>query len=119
DGTRLAHHRWNDSTSFDIAALVVESTSDGLRAGPTETLLATRAFENYPAVSPDGRWLAYCSNESGSWEVYVSAYPNGTQRTQVSANGACMPAWAPGSALLFYETIDQRLMALAYRTEDG
>jgi serine/threonine-protein kinase len=119
DGSRLAHHAWNDATSFDLATLTVEVTADGVRSNGTETLLATRAFENYPAFSPDGRWVAYCSNESGAWEVYVRAYPSGGERMRVSASGGCIPAWSPNTELLFYETVDQRMMALEYRVEDG
>ncbi|HWN38013.1 MAG TPA: hypothetical protein VNP02_05910, partial [Gammaproteobacteria bacterium] len=73
DGSRLAYHVWNDSTSFDLTALQLEMAADGVRVVHAETLLATPAFENYPALSPDGRWLAYCSNVSGTWEVYVRA----------------------------------------------
>ena len=48
---------------------------------------------NYPRVSPDGRWLAYASNESGRSQVYVTSFPSGAGKWQVSSNGGDMPAW--------------------------
>jgi serine/threonine-protein kinase len=74
----------------------------GVDSGPSP-LLATRFGEFDPAVSPDGRWLAYVSNESGSDQVYVRPYPNVAEaRWQVSANGGYAPRWAHSGRELFY-----------------
>ena len=55
-----------------------------------------------PALSPDGRWLAYESNESGRLEVYVQSYPSATARVQVSRDGGAWPTWSNrGDALYF------------------
>lgn len=55
-----------------------------------------------PALSPDGRWLAYESNESGRLEVYVQGYPSPTARIQVSRDGGAWPTWSKrGDALYF------------------
>src|SRR4029077_5595276 len=48
---------------------------------------------NYPRVSPDGRWLAYASNESGRFQVYVTSFPGGSGKWQVSSVSGDMPAW--------------------------
>ncbi len=67
------------------------------------TFLSSRFDEVEPRFSPDGRWLAYASNESGSYEVYVqSTTPNGG-RWHVSTNGGRMPAWSPDGRALYYE----------------
>jgi serine/threonine-protein kinase len=59
--------------------------------------------EDSPAISPDGRWIAYVSNESGTPEVYVRPFPNTqNQRLQVSFGGAVAPAWAPDGDQLYY-----------------
>jgi serine/threonine-protein kinase len=55
-----------------------------------------------PRFSPDDRWIAYNSNESGRWEVYVRAYPGGGQRTRVSSDGGYNPVWSRDSRELFY-----------------
>ena len=69
----------------------------------TVTLLETSFEEIMPTVSPDGRWLAYASNESGRWEVYVRPFPNTqTARYQVSTNGGTEPYWAHSGRELFY-----------------
>ena len=74
-------------------------------------LLDTDAVEWQPALSPDGRWLAYSSTESGQSEVYVVAFPDPTvsERTTVSRGGGEAPVWAPSGRELFYRNSqDQR-----------
>jgi hypothetical protein len=55
-----------------------------------------------PRFSPDGRWVAYNANESGRWEVYLRAYPGGSERTQVSVDGGYQPVWSRDGRELFY-----------------
>ena len=70
-------------------------------AQPDRPILATTAREASPALSPDGRWLAFGSQESGRFEVYAQAYPEG-QRYTVSREGGLLASWsADGSALFF------------------
>ena len=62
------------------------------------------ADEDSPAISPDGGWIAYVSNESGTAEVYVRPFPNvRDQRVQVSSGGGRAPVWGPDGIELFYE----------------
>jgi hypothetical protein len=66
-------------------------------------LLDTPASELFPALSPDGRWLAYSSNESGQPEVYVRPFPQtATAKWQVSTAGGSEPVWARSGRELFY-----------------
>jgi serine/threonine-protein kinase len=66
-------------------------------------LVTTPAVELSPAVSPDGRWLAYSSDESGTAEVYVRPFPDAaTARWQVSSSGGTNPVWSRDSRELFY-----------------
>ena len=66
-------------------------------------LAATPANETSPALSPDGRWLAYVSNESGTAEVYVRPFPNTADgRSQISTQGGQEPVWAHSGKELFY-----------------
>ena len=66
--------------------------------------------------SPDGRWVAYSSNETGSWEVYVSAFPNPVSKWQVSRGGGEEPRWRRDGKELFYLSRDGKMTAVAIRT---
>ncbi len=66
-------------------------------------IAVSSAAERMPALSKDGRWLAYGSNESGRDEVYVLPFPpQGSARTQISDNGGTEPVWAPDGRALIY-----------------
>jgi serine/threonine-protein kinase len=77
----------------------------GLRAGDTTLvpLVASPSAELFPALSPDGRWLAYTSNESGTAEIYVRPFPEtASAKWQVSTAGGVEPAWASAGRELLY-----------------
>ncbi len=81
-------------------------------------LVATPANETSPALSPDGRWLAYVSTESGVTEVYVRPFPNTADgRWQISAQGGQEPVWSHSGKELFYRvagtTMAQMVMDVA------
>jgi Tol biopolymer transport system component len=63
--------------------------------------------------SPDGRWVAYFSLQSGRLEVYVTSFPGGGARWQVSANGGTQPRWSPDGQSLFFVSADNELMEAA------
>lgn len=75
-------------------------------------------FDDYiPALSPDGRWLAYASNASGRYEVYVRPFPGPGAPMQVSEDGGTEPMWAPDGHRLFYRAGHRLLAAtLAFTT---
>jgi Tol biopolymer transport system component len=64
--------------------------------------LQTRFDERNPEVSPDGRWIAYSSNQTGRSEVYVQPFPEGQARIQVSVNGGVFPRWRADSRELYF-----------------
>jgi Tol biopolymer transport system component len=77
-------------------------------------LLTSEAAELAPALSPDGRWLAYTSDVSGELEVFVRPFPDVTGgRTQVSNGGGMEPVWSPDGGALYYRATDV-LVAAAY-----
>jgi serine/threonine-protein kinase len=94
----------------------------GIRVGSDsgEVPLVSSPFtELHPAVSPDSRWLAYASNESGSLEVYVRPFPNTAGgRWQVSRGGGAQPMWSRDGRELYYLRGSQ-LMAARVTTRDG
>jgi Tol biopolymer transport system component len=65
-------------------------------------LLQTAADERFPEISPDGRWLAYCSDETGRLQLYVQPYGRPGRRVTITSNGAQDPAWSKSSDELFY-----------------
>jgi Tol biopolymer transport system component len=85
----------------------------------TAPILNTMYAEGYGAISPDGKWLAYMSDQSGRNEVYVQPFDgltSGTKRRwQVSTNGG-LPRWASAGSELFYITPDGRMMVVPIRT---
>jgi eukaryotic-like serine/threonine-protein kinase len=80
--------------------------------------LKTRVFVNEPATvkngqfSPDGRWVAYTSNESGKWEIYVTSFPEGRGKWQLSSDGGTQPRWRGDGRELFFLASDGKIMAV-------
>ncbi len=65
--------------------------------------------------SPDAKWVAYRSNESGEFKVYVVPFPGPGGKWQVSAGGGCTPRWRRDGKELFYASLDNKLMAADVR----
>jgi hypothetical protein len=61
--------------------------------------------------SPDGKWVAYASNESGKWEIYVTSFPDARGRWQISSGGGEQPRWRGDGKELFYFSLDGKMMA--------
>jgi serine/threonine-protein kinase len=80
-------------------------------------LLESLATESAPAISPDGRWLAYASTESGQNEIYVRPFPNVTQgKWQISQDRGFFPRWSHRGTEIFYATATGNLMSVEIRT---
>ena len=76
-----------------------------------EAYLQTKYFENFAAFSPDGRWVAYDSDESGRREIWVQGFPERRGKWLVSAEGGGSPAWRPDGKELYWVGPDDTLMA--------
>lgn len=77
---------------------------------------ATPFIEDAPTFSPDGRWIAYTSNESGQFQVYVERFPMSAGKYQVSQNGGGQPQWRADGRELFFIAPDSMVMATAIDT---
>ena len=78
----------------------------------TPVPVATSSFdEREGQFSPDGKWIAYQSNESGTFEIYVQPFPKADGRWQVSQGGGGQVRWHPGGHELFFMGLDGRLFA--------
>jgi dipeptidyl aminopeptidase/acylaminoacyl peptidase len=110
DGQALAFLQVNGpATGFDIWVL---RTADH-KAQP---FLQTTFTETAPVFSPDGHWLAYMSNESGRYEIYVQPYPGPGGKYQISTDGGTEPVWNPKGGELFYRQGD-KMMAVGVTTQ--
>ncbi len=98
--------------NFDIGALTLEGE------GKRKPLLQEEYMEIQPKISPDGRWMAYMSGESGDYEIYVRPFPDveGGGRWQISSNGGDSPLWSPDGKELFYRSGDS-VMAVKVETD--
>ena len=77
-----------------------------------ELLLRTEFDKDEPHLSPDGRWIAYGSDESGRWEVYAASFPSFAEKRQVSNAGGGRPTWRVDGRELFYLSLDAKMMAV-------
>src|SRR5262249_19314000 len=75
-------------------------------------LVRTPFHELQGAFSPDGRWVAYASDESGAFEVYVQAFPDGQHKRLVPRGGGAAPRWGADGRELFYVSPNRRLMVV-------
>jgi serine/threonine-protein kinase len=115
---RLAYIEVDPETAYDLWTVPLENDGTGLRAGKPEVFLQTRSDERYPSFSPDGKWLAYASNESGSFQVYVRAFPDTGGKWQISSDGGAYPMWSRSGRELFFESLDNRIMVAGYTVLD-
>ena len=84
----------------------------------TEVLISTEFAEYNAALSPDGAWVAYQSDTSGQFEIYVQPFPDGESGlSQVSTGGGIRPVWGPDGRELFYLDPAGRMMAAPVQTE--
>jgi eukaryotic-like serine/threonine-protein kinase len=86
----------------------------GWKPGEPKAFVNSAFSELEPAFSPDGRWLAYQSNESGNYEVYVRPFPGPGGKWQISTSGGNYPKWSRNGKELFYRIVDSKIMALTY-----
>jgi eukaryotic-like serine/threonine-protein kinase len=109
DGRFIVFNKYNtrDQTSQDLWLL---PTSGDRKPMP---FVETRATEREASVSPDGRAIAYSSDETGTAEVYVQSFPTPGLKIRISNGGGNQPVWRADGRELFYLSGDRRLMAVA------
>ena len=110
DGRFLAYQR-GGAPRTDIWVLPLDRDSEPY------VFLQTEFSELHARFSSDARWIAYASNESGPYEVYVQRFPATGDKWQISINGGMHPRWRGDGRELFYLTPDGSLMAVEVRTD--
>jgi Tol biopolymer transport system component len=106
DGQSVVYARLGPETRWDLWVLPMAGDRS-----PTP-FLSTPANETLARISPDGQWIAYQSDESGRYEVYVTSYPQPGRRWPASVNGGTSPTWRKDGREMYYDSADHRLMAV-------
>ena len=119
DGRRLAYTELDPDSGYDLWTVALDvSDPDHPKPGKPELFLRTPSNERYPAVSPDGRWIAYQSDESGRYEVYVRPFPGPGGKWQISNAGGQLPVWSRNGRELFFQNLDNRIMVTDYEVKN-
>ena len=109
DGKSLVFGKIVEPRDLEVLSMEGERTS--------RPLFQSQFNERYGAISPDGHWIAYESNESGRPEIYVRPFPNVEEgKWQISSDGGQKPVWAPRGQELFYRN-GQAMMVVGIKTE--
>jgi serine/threonine protein kinase/Tol biopolymer transport system component len=120
DGKRLAFFQVDGRPQ--IWSVDLTEDSGGLKAGTPTPFLTTPHQDLQAAFSPDGKWIAYQSNESGGGEVYVRPFLTASSgqegQVQISSGGGGEPVWSPNGRELLYHAGGE-IMAVGYSTRDG
>ena len=98
------------TTGYDLFAFAISGSA---KAYP---LVSTPFNDLQGRISPDGKWLAFASDETGRFEAYVQRFPEGYGRQQVSSGGATHPRWRGDGRELFFLSADRKLMAVSFGT---
>ena len=113
DGKLIVFSQTGDNTKDDLWLLPL----DGDRK--PRLYLQTSFYENQGQFSPDGRWMAYSSDESGQFQVYVQPTPPNGAKWQISSAGGSQPRWRPDGKELFYAAPDRKLMAVPVKIDSS
>jgi Tol biopolymer transport system component len=116
DGRYIIYVKRGVKTRFDLYAVALDEKK--------EILLLNSPFEERsPAISPDGKWLAYYADDTGGLEVYVQSFsPDaklGSDRKRISTTGGRMPVWSRDGSELFFIATDGQLMSSSIKTSGG
>jgi eukaryotic-like serine/threonine-protein kinase len=112
DGRHIVYAQHGAATKLDLWLLPIGG-------GPARPLLQTSFNEAQARLSPDGRWIAYVSDESGTPDVYVRRYPEMDDPHLISAGGGGQPQWRADQKELFYLSQDRWLMSVAVDGSDS
>jgi Tol biopolymer transport system component len=110
DGRFIVYYQVDPKTKRDVWVLPLDSERKPF------PFLQTEASEAGGELSPDGKWMAYISDESGAYEVYVQSFPKGGGKRQVSTKGGVGPHWRRDGKELLYYSAEGKLMSVEVKT---
>ena len=112
DGRFLVYGGLDPKTQWDLWVRPLSKKASGQET-KEYPYLRTEFNEHHGQLSSDGRWMAYSSDESGRWEVYVGAFPAADARSRISPDGGTEPRWRRDGRELFYLAADGTIMSVA------
>ncbi len=115
DGKFLAYYRTDAKTGLDVWVLPVSVAAEGRTPMP---FLRSEFNETQAQFSPDGKWMAYVSDETGGPQIYVQSFPTLAGKWQISTDGGTQPRWRRDGTELFYLAPDRKLMVVTVKTGD-
>ena len=113
DGKFILYSDYQEKTKYDLWMLPLEGDHKPI------PYLQTPFNELHGQFSPDGRWIAYASDESGRFEVYVQTFPASGPKWQISTAGGDFPRWRRDGKGLYFIAADQKLMEIPVKTGSG
>ena len=119
DGQFIIYFEVNPKTKNDVWVLPVAVSNGALTAGEPKAVLQTDANESWATLSPDGKWLAYASDESSRFEVYVQSFPAGGGKRQISTGGGNNPRWRGDGKELLYYSSDGKLISVPIKSGES
>jgi len=111
DGRFLAYYRTAAKTGIDVWVLPLSGDRTPI------PYLRAEFNESQAQFSPDGKWMAYVSDESGGRQIYVQSFPTLAGKFQISTDGGTQPRWRRDQKELFYLAPDRKLMAVTVKTD--
>ena len=115
DGSWVLYWELNPNTQRDLWVLPATPGSKPAPDATPKPYLRTPSNEQWGRFSPDARWVAYQSDETGPWEVYIQAFPEPHGATRISTGGGKYPQWDADARGLFYISLDNKLMAVSLK----
>jgi len=117
-GRFLVFQENTPDSGLDLMILPMEGDeASGWKPGVPQVFLRTPFLESAPVFSPDGRWIAYHSNEAGAFDVYVRPFPGPGGKWRISTAGGSSPVWSPTGPELFYRSPANQIMVAPYTVE--
>jgi Tol biopolymer transport system component len=115
DGKRLLYDVSYTDPGDDLWSIALGmSDPERPKAGTPEQFLHEPFDNQFPLFSPDGRWVAYRSFETGTWQIYVRPFPGPGGKWQISTEGATQAWWSHNGRDLFFREVDGRIMVVTY-----
>jgi Tol biopolymer transport system component len=113
DGSFLVFSAWDPVSDFDLWLLHLDGDS------PARPMVRDPGVQSRPQIAPDMRWIAYESDETGRWEVFVRSAEMGQAKWLISTDGGSNPLWSKSGDVLYYVSADHELMAVSIDEQGG